>query len=257
MPNQPMIVLILPTYNECDNLPLMVAAIQALPDPIHLLIVDDNSPDGTGALADALAAASPRMQVIHRSGKLGLGTAYTTGFQTALAQNADLIITMDADFSHDPKYLPALLEASRRFDVAIGSRYIPSGGVRDWGPERRALSRGANAIAHRVLGLKARDCTAGFRCYRRAVLEAIDPASIRAEGYSYLIEMLFRCQRAGFSIGETPIIFADRKLGSSKISQTELIKAGFTVLRLACRRLADKGRHVWGVSPAHSPSRNS
>lgn len=242
MPDKPRAVLVLPTYNERENLPLLVAAIQALPNPIQILVVDDNSPDGTGALADQLAATHPTVQVIHRPGKLGLGTAYTTGFQAALARGAELILTMDADFSHDPKYLPALLAASGRFDLVIGSRYIPGGGVQDWGPERQALSRGANMAAHRVLGLKARDCTAGFRCYRRAVLEAINPATIRADGYSYLIEMLFRCQRAGFSIGETPIIFVDRRLGRSKISQRELVKAAFTVLRLGYRRLMDKGR---------------
>lgn len=244
MAEHPRATLVLPTYNESENLPALVAAVQALPEPIEIVIVDDNSPDGTGAVAERLAAASPTIHVIHRAGKLGLGTAYTTGFQAALAQGAELILTMDADFSHDPCYLPALLAASRRFDLVIGSRYVAGGGVRDWGPERRALSRGANMVAHRVLGLKARDCTAGFRCYRRAVLETINPATIRADGYSYLIEMLFRCQRAGFSIGEIPIIFADRRLGRSKISQQELVKAFFTVWRLGYRRLTDKGR-VW------------
>lgn len=242
MDDQPRTALVLPTYNECENLPLLVAAVQALPEPIRIVIVDDNSPDGTGAVADRLAEAGRAVQVIHRAGKLGLGTAYTTGFQVALAQGAERILTMDADFSHDPQYLPELLAASRRFDLVIGSRYIPGGGVRDWGPERRALSRGANMVAHRVLGLKARDCTAGFRCYRRVVLETINPATIRADGYSYLIEMLFRCQRAGFSIGEIPIIFVDRRLGRSKISQRELAKAALTVLRLGYRRLTDKGR---------------
>lgn len=254
MPNEPRSILVLPTYNERENLPLLVAAIQGLPHRIHIQIVDDNSPDGTGQLADELAATNPMVHVLHRTGKLGLGTAYTAGFAAALARGADLVLTMDADFSHDPKYLPALLEASRRFDLVIGSRYIPRGGVCDWGPERRALSRGANLIAHRVLGLKARDCTAGFRCYRRAVLEAIDPASIRADGYSYLIEMLFRCQRFGFSIGEVPIIFTDRKHGQSKISQKELVKAGFTVLRLALRRLEESGKRLWPASSAgHTP----
>lgn len=242
MPDQPRTFLVLPTYNERANLPLLVAAIRALPEPIYIVIVDDNSPDGTGAVADQLAAADPTIQVIHRTGKLGLGTAYTAGFQVALAQGAELILTMDADFSHDPGYLPALLAASQHFDLVIGSRYIPGGGVRDWGPQRQALSRGANMVAHRVLGLKARDCTAGFRCYRRSVLEAVNPVTIRADGYSYLIEMLFRCQRAGCSIGETPIIFVDRRLGRSKISQKELVKAAFTVLRLGYRRLLDRGR---------------
>ena len=257
MPDAARKFLVLPTYNECENLPRLIAAVQALPDTINILVVDDNSPDGTGQLADDLSAANSTVQVIHRAGKLGLGTAYTAGFERALAQGADLILTMDADFSHDPKYLPALLDASRQFDLVIGSRYIPDGGVRDWGPERRMLSKGANAIAHSVLGLKARDCTAGFRCYQRAVLKAIDPASIHADGYSYLIEMLFRCERHGFSVGEIPIIFTDRKLGSSKISQQELLKAAFTVSRLACRRLSDRGQRMWIGHPAGHSTRNS
>ena len=147
MPDGARIFLVLPTYNECENLPRLIAAVQALPDTINILVVDDNSPDGTGQLADNLSAANSTVQVIHRTGKLGLGTAYTAGFERALAQGAELILTMDADFSHDPKYLPTLLDASRQFDLVIGSRYIPDGGVRDWGPERRMLSRGANAIA--------------------------------------------------------------------------------------------------------------
>ena len=140
---------------------------------------------------------------------------------------------MDADFSHDPQYLPAILAASKRYDLVIGSRYVPGGGVRDWPWHRQALSWGANTIAHLLLGLHARDCTAGFRCYRRQVLETVDPSSIRANGYSYLIEMLYCCERAGFTVGEVPIIFADRQLGQSKISQNEIFKAGRTVLRLA------------------------
>lgn len=238
-------MLVLPTYNERENLPALIAAIQALPSPIRVIVVDDHSPDGTGALADELAARAQTnggapdraVEVIHRAGKLGLGTAYAAGFQRALVQGADLILTMDADFSHHPKYLPAMLQASHQHDLVIGSRYVPGGGVRDWGPQRKLLSWGANAIAHLVLGLHARDCTAGFRCYRRKVLETVDPASIRANGYSYLIEMLYRCERHGFQVGEVPIIFADRQLGRSKISQSEIVKAGVTVLRLAIQRL--------------------
>ncbi len=229
--------IIVPTYNERENLPALVAAIQALPAHIRIIIVDDNSPDGTGALADELAAQHPSVSVIHRSGKLGLGTAYAAGFAQAIAEGAEQILTMDADFSHDPHYLPAMLEASQRYELVIGSRYIRGGGVRNWGPERKLLSWGANALAKALLGLHARDCTAGFRCYRRYVLEKVDPASIRANGYSYLIEMLYQCQRAGFAIGEVPIIFADRRLGQSKISQNEIYRAGRTVLRLALRRI--------------------
>jgi dolichol-phosphate mannosyltransferase len=247
--------LVLPTYNERENLAAMVAAIQALPTPIHIIVVDDNSPDGTGAIADALAAHSSSVEVIHRSGKLGLGTAYAAGFGRAIAAGHDLILTMDADFSHDPKYLPAILTASQRYDLVIGSRYVPGGGVRDWPWHRQALSWGANTIAHLLLGLHARDCTAGFRCYRRQVLEAVDPSAIRANGYSYLIEMLFCCERAGFTVGEVPIIFADRRLGQSKISQNEIFKAGKTVLRLAFRRLSARSRRMAAFLTSGQPAR--
>lgn len=226
----------MPTYNERENLPALVTAIQATPAQIQIIVVDDNSPDGTGALAEELAQRYP-VEVIHRPGKLGLGTAYAAGFAHALAHGAERILTMDADFSHDPGYLPALLAASQQYDLVIGSRYVRGGGVRNWGPERKLLSWGANALAKALLGLHARDCTAGFRCYQRRVLETVDPASIRANGYSYLIEMLYQCQRAGFTIGEVPIIFTDRRAGQSKISQNEIYRAGRTVARLALQRL--------------------
>lgn len=255
MPDLLRATLILPTYNERENLPSLVAAIQALPATIHIIVVDDNSPDGTGALADELAACSPSIEVIHRPGKQGLGTAYAAGFRRAISAGADLLLTMDADFSHDPQYLPAILQASSRYDLVIGSRYVPGGGVRDWPRHRQALSWGANTLAHIVLGLHARDCTAGFRCYRRQVLETVDPASIRASGYSYLIEMLYRCERAGFQVGEVPIIFADRQLGQSKISRGEILKAGRTVLRLAVRRLFDRGRRIKAALVAEQPAR--
>ena len=247
--------LILPTYNERENLPSLVAAIRALPTPIDIIVVDDNSPDGTGTLADELAAGSPAVEVIHRPGKMGLGTAYAAGFRQAIASGADLLLTMDADFSHDPKYLPAMLEASARSDLVIGSRYVPGGGVRDWPWHRQMLSWGANTLADIVLGLQARDCTAGFRCYRRLVLETVDPASIRANGYSYLIEMLYYCERAGFKVSEVPIIFADRRLGQSKISRGEIFKAGRTVLRLAVRRLFDRGQRIKTALVANQPVR--
>ncbi|OQA43560.1 MAG: Undecaprenyl-phosphate mannosyltransferase [Chloroflexi bacterium ADurb.Bin325] len=241
---EPRATLVLPTYNERENLPALVAAIQALELPIHIIVVDDNSPDGTGALADALAARSAQVSVIHRAGKLGLGTAYVAGFRQALADGAEAILTMDADFSHHPRYLPAMLEASRSYDLVIGSRYVRGGGVENWGPERKLLSWGANRLAHLIVGLHARDCTAGFRCYRRRVLETVDPATIRADGYSYLVEMLYRVQEQGFSVGEIPIIFADRRLGQSKISRSEILKAGRTVARLAGRRLRRAGRRL-------------
>lgn len=247
--------LVLPTYNERDNLPALVAAIQALPCPIRIIIVDDGSPDGTGQIADQLAAGSDAIHVIHRSGKLGLGTAYVAGFHRALEDGADLVLTMDADFSHDPRHLPAMLELSRQCDLVIGSRYVPGGGVRLWGAERILLSRTANLLAHRVLGLRARDCTSGFRCYRRQVLERVRPESIRADGYSYLIEMLFQCQQAGFTVGEVPILFVDRRAGRSKISKSEIFKAGLTVLRLSVRRLASARQRVRAKWTLHRPAR--
>jgi glycosyltransferase involved in cell wall biosynthesis len=228
---------VLPTYNERENIEAMVTALLSLPVPVCVIVVDDNSPDGTGALADRLSETRQEVEVIHRAGKLGLGTAYAAGINHALAAGFELICTMDADFSHDPSYLPALIEGARRYDLMIGSRYIPGGGVVHWGWSRKLLSWGANTVAHMLLGLKARDCTAGFRCYRRRVLETVDPASIRANGYSYLIEMLYNVQRAGFTVGETPIIFADRRLGKSKISQNEIYRAMRTVARLSLRRL--------------------
>ena len=177
------------------------------------------------------------MTVIHRPAKQGLGTAYAVGFRQALRMGADRIVTMDADLSHDPKYLPALIQRSATCDLAIGSRYVPGGAVRWWGWHRRLLSWGANRIARLALGLRVHDCTAGFRCYRREVLTAIDPAAIKADGYSYLIEMLFLCQAQGFTIEEIPIVFSDRRRGSSKISRKEIFKAVLTVLRLTGTRL--------------------
>ncbi|NOZ30145.1 MAG: polyprenol monophosphomannose synthase [Chloroflexi bacterium] len=233
----PTIAVIVPTYNERENLPDLVERILAVPLDIQVIVIDDNSPDGTGQIADQLAVETQRVSVIHRPRKQGLGTAYAAGFQRALGLGAERILTMDADFSHDPRYIPALVECTETCDLAIGSRYVPGGAVRLWGWERRLLSWGANVIARLALGLHVRDCTSGFRCYRSEALQAIPLETIKADGYSYLIEMLFQCQLMGLKIGEIPIIFADRRRGASKISRQEIIKAGFTVLRLAWRRL--------------------
>ncbi len=232
MSDLPRAAVIIPTYNEAENIPSLVERILGLEVKVDVLIVDDNSPDGTGQVADALARTTSRVQVIHRPHKLGLGTAYTEGFIRALDQGYDRILTMDADFSHNPRYIPALLRLTEDYDLAIGSRYVPGGGVRLWGWHRRVLSRGANLFARTLLGLQAHDCTAGFRCYRATVLEAINPHSIQADGYSYLLEMLWRVQRAGFRIAETPIVFTDRRRGASKISQKEIFHAAGTVFRL-------------------------
>lgn len=246
----PTAALVLPTYNERENLAALIAAIRALPVAIRIIVVDDNSPDGTGALAEELADLHGGIETVHRAGKLGLGTAYSAGFARAMEAGAELICTMDADFSHDPSYLPALLGGADRFDLTIGSRYIRGGGVVNWGPWRKLLSWGANSAAHLLLGLHARDCTAGFRCYRRRVLETIDPGTIRANGYSYLIEMLYNVQQAGFSVGEIPIIFADRRLGQSKISKNEIFRAMRTVAGLSLRRLHHAVRRSHGRYPA-------
>lgn len=228
---------IVPTYNEADNLPLLVAALLNLPDSLWVIVVDDNSPDGTGKLADELARREARVVVCHRPGKLGLGTAYVEGFRVALAGGAQRILTMDADFSHHPRYIPHLLAATRDADVSIGSRYVPGGGTLNWGPERQALSRTANTVARVALNLPATDCTAGFRCYRREVLEAVDLESIRSNGYSFLVEMLYRIHCLGFRVAETPILFEDRRLGESKISRQEIARAMATVGRLALERV--------------------
>ncbi len=238
------VTVIVPTYNEKENIESLVTQLLALQTgvherPVRVVIVDDNSPDGTGAIADRLAKENNgRVGVIHRAGKLGLGTAYIAGFKRALADGADLICTMDADFSHNPRYIPSMVDKiSQGCDLVIGSRYVRGGGATGCTFSRKLLSWGSNAIARTMLGLHAHDTTAGFRCYRREVLEEMDLDSIKASGYSFLIEMLYRVQRRGWMVGEVPIIFANRRLGTSKVSQGEITKALGTVLRLALTRL--------------------
>ena len=230
---------IVPTYNEADNLDELLRQLLALPTPIGAIVVDDNSPDGTGDMAEQWAAENPdRVHVIHRPAKLGLGTAYIAGFMKAIAElGAELILTMDADFSQNPRYIPDMIALSRTKHVVIGSRYVPGGGTRNCSRKRIFLSRGANFMARILLGLKARDATAGFRLYRREVLQSIPLDEIFSSGYSFLVEMLFLCQRRGWQIGEIPIIFEDRRKGQTKISRQEILKAQYTVLRLFLRRL--------------------
>lgn len=225
-------LVIVPTYNEVENLERLVGEILSQPAPLHVLIVDDNSPDGTGAVADALAAQDARVRVAHRPGKLGLGTAYVCGFERALVEGYGYAITMDADFSHNPRYLPDLLALAHATDVAIGSRYVRGGSARGCTRGRVLLSRGANAVARAALGLRTRDCTAGFRCYRTNVLRAIAPQTILSSGYSFLVEMVTRCERQRCRIGELPIVFDNRRLGASKISKAEIYRSVFTIIRL-------------------------
>lgn len=231
-------LMIVPTYNERENLARLVGRLRALPGDIHLLIVDDGSPDGTGAIADAIAACDPHVHVLQRRGKLGLGTAYRAGFHYGIEHGYDYICTMDADFSHSPESLPALLDlAASGYDLVIGSRYVRGGAVVGSPPLRKFISYAANALAHTLLSVAARDCTAGFRCYRRQVLETIDLEAIFSSGYSFLIEMAFLVERAGFRIGEVPITFVNRTEGASKINKREIYKAMYTIVRLRTRYL--------------------
>jgi dolichol-phosphate mannosyltransferase len=233
------VAIIVPTFNEKENIESLVTQLLVLPTAVHIIVVDDNSPDGTGAIADRLAAESDgRVGVIHRAGKLGLGTAYIAGFKRALTEGADLVCTMDADFSHNPRYIPAMVtKIGQGYDLVIGSRYVRGGGASGCTFDRKLLSWGANACARTMLGLHAHDTTAGFRCYRRQVLEGMDLDEIKASGYSFLIEMLYRVQRDNWRVGEIPIIFENRRLGASKVSKNEITKALGTVLRLAWARL--------------------
>lgn len=240
---------IIPTYNEKENITELVKRILALSLKVQVIIVDDNSPDGTGQIADELARQDGRVKVIHRQGKLGLGTAYIAGFKLGLAEGADRLITMDADFSHDPSYIPALVALSNHYHITIGSRYIPQGGVVNWEWQRRFLSWGANTFARTALGLRANDCTAGFRCYHREVLQNIDLDRIFSNGYSFLVEMLYKCQRRGYTVGEVPIIFANRERGQSKISRNEIYKAMYTVTRLSLTRFIPQGRRPVSTLP--------
>jgi glycosyltransferase involved in cell wall biosynthesis len=233
------VTVIVPTYNESENIEPLVTQLLSLPVAPRVIIVDDNSPDGTGVIADRLAAeCNGRVEVIHRAGKLGLGTAYIAGFKRALAGGADLICTMDADFSHSPRFIPQMVvKIEEGYDLVIGSRYVRGGGTIGCTLSRKLLSWGANALAHLLLGLQARDTTAGFRCYRREVLAKLDLDEIKASGYSFLIEMLYRVQQMGWRVGEVPIIFENRRLGRSKVSRDEITRALLTVLRLARSRV--------------------
>ena len=222
--------LIIPTYNEAVNLERIVDAARAeldraAPADHRILIVDDNSPDGTGAIADSLADRHEVVEVLHRAGKSGLGQAYLAGFARALHAGAEKVIEMDADFSHDPRYLPAMLEASRTADVVLGSRYVSGGGVRDWGVLRQLVSRGGGVYARLILGVGVRDLTGGFKCLRREVLESIDLPTVRAEGYVFQIEVTYRAILAGFTVREVPIVFADRTAGKSKMSAKIALEA--------------------------------
>jgi dolichol-phosphate mannosyltransferase len=227
---------VVPTYNEAENVEGLVDAVRnVLPDDHRILIVDDSSPDGTGEIADRLAAESGDVEVLHRTAKEGLGPAYIAGFKHALAQGADLVIQMDADFSHDPAYLPRFLDAARHADVVLGSRYVAGGGVSEWGPMRRAISRGGSAYARLVLGMRVRDLTGGFKLWRRQALEAIDLDSVESRGYAFQVEMTYRAKQAGMTVAEVPIVFRDRRVGDSKMTAPIVAEAMWRVPMLRTR----------------------
>lgn len=227
---------VVPTYNERENIGALIPRVLELPR-FRLLVVDDSSPDGTAEVVAQLARAEPRVGLLSRPGKQGLGTAYIAGFRRALAEGAQFIFEMDADFSHDPSYLPSLLKAAEtEYDMVLGSRYVRDGGTANWGMLRQLISRGGNIYARAILGLPVMDATGGFRCYRRRVLETIDLGAIRSNGYSFQIELVYRALRAGFRIGEVPIIFPDRRVGQSKMSRRIVLEALVTVWRLRLGR---------------------
>jgi dolichol-phosphate mannosyltransferase len=231
--------LILPTYNEAENVEALVEA--ALPQlastglPHRVLIVDDSSPDGTGAIADGLAARLTEVDVLHRGSKEGLGRAYLAGFRHALDRGAELLIEMDADFSHDPADLPRLVEAAADADLVLGSRYVPGGGVVNWGVLRRAVSWGGSVYARLLLWVPVRDLTGGFKCFHRRVLEGIDLGNVHANGYGFQIELTYRALRAGFRVEEIPILFRERRLGQSKMTPGIALEAVWKVPALRFR----------------------
>jgi dolichol-phosphate mannosyltransferase len=228
----------LPTYNEKDNIEPMVRALRSLDlDDLHVLVIDDNSPDGTGSIADRLAAENDHVHVLHRARKDGLGPAYLAGFRRALELGAELVFEMDCDFSHEPQDVPRLAAAAKDADLVLGSRYVPGGGTRNWGLVRRFISRGGSLYAQLLLQLGIRDLTGGFKCYRREVLETIDLGGISSLGYAFQIETTYRALRAGFRVVEVPITFADREVGGSKMSKTIVVEAVWKVPALRMRAL--------------------
>lgn len=233
---------VLPTYNEIENLPQIAPAIlESLPG-VTLLVVDDSSPDGTGRLADEMAAADARVRVLHRTTKEGLGRAYVAGFAIALEGGAERVVQMDADWSHDPRYLPSLVDRLESADLVIGSRYVSGGGVRNWGLVRRFVSRGGSLFARTVLRLSPHDLTGGFKAWRRDTLGALPWHDVHSGGYVFQIEMTYRASRNGARVAEVPIVFVDRRLGESKMSRRIIVEALAVVLRLRWDELRGRVR---------------
>ncbi len=231
------VLIIIPTYNEKENLAKIIAAAHTKLPNAHILVIDDGSPDGTGDIADGLAAKDERIHVEHRTGKLGLGTAYIHGFKWALARDYQFVFEMDADFSHQPRFLPDFLRVAETHDVVLGCRYMPGGGTENWPLSRQLISRGGNLYARMVLGLPFPDLTGGFKCFRRNALETIDLDGIMAVGYGFQIELTYRAHRAGLRVGQVPIIFPDRTEGVSKMSGDIFREAAIGVWKLRFAKL--------------------
>jgi dolichol-phosphate mannosyltransferase len=246
-------LIVLPTYNEAENLEPLFQKIKALPTAFDVLVVDDNSPDGTGEIADRLSRQDGSMHVMHRAGKQGLGTAYIAGFRWGLDHGYEALLEMDCDFSHDPSYLPTFLELLPQADLVVGSRYVPGGGTRNWGLKRRWLSAGGNLFARSLLGLHARDCTSGFRCYREDMIRRIPWGEIKLQGYGFQIGALYQVERLGGRIIEFPILFEDRRVGQSKMSTAIILEAMRYVLTLAWHRASKRREN--GHRPSLGKSR--
>src|SRR6266516_6597725 len=250
-------LVVLPTYNEREILPTIVPAILAQGPQFDVLVVDDNSPDGTGQLADELAAADPRVTALHRDEKRGLGTAYLAGFKQALARGYDFMFEMDADFSHDPADLPRLLEAAQQADVVIGSRWVPGGGARNWSWLRTFISRGGSIFARRVLAIPIADLTSGFKCFRRAVLASLNLDGIGSNGYAFQVEVNYLCHRRGYRVAEVPIVVVDRRVGKSKMSSGIVLEAMLMVVRYRLFGSPSEQSGRQAAAADISPARNS
>jgi dolichol-phosphate mannosyltransferase len=241
-PAEPRVLVSMATYNERENLPRLIQEIQGVVPTADILVIDDNSPDGTGKLVDEMAKTDPRIHALHRAGKLGLGTAILRGFGYAIEQGYDYYVNMDADFSHHPRYLPALLAGMKKHDVMIGSRYVPGGGTTGWPLSRKIMSGGVNLLVRLLMRLPSKDNSGGYRCYRVAKLRETDLDRMLSRGYSFQEEVLYRCYRAGSRIGETPIIFEDRRAGSSKVNFREVLRSIGILLYLGIRSFLGRDR---------------
>lgn len=244
-------LIVVPTYNEVENLEALVSAILAQNCPFDILIIDDNSPDGTGVIAERLAAELPPVHVLHRPGKLGLGTAYIEGFKWALARGYDYVLEMDCDFSHHPRYLSTFLDQINQADLVIGSRYVKDGGTLNWGWLRKFISGGGNTFARFMLGLKTRDCTGGFRCYRRDLLQKVPWDEMQLKGYAFQVGSVYYVERLGGRVVEFPIIFEDRRVGQSKMSFKIVVEAFTYVMRMALTKGRNRtgGSGLGGIDP--------